>query len=179
MRRSCEAWRVAGNVETCCTPTGRRRSDHRDRCDECCKGRIKFHASASLKESDAFGNVVASLGRHRLGKESDEYPGAEGRAPRRTGDSQMPDLSGTATDHRRSPSQLVVWVPGNGILYPILFSVIASTASPRCRLYYFPYEFISGSTNCFTENRGSNIPVTGNNIPFESFGCYWDVSDHH
>jgi hypothetical protein len=58
-------------------------------------------------------------------------------------------------------------VPGNGHPYPISFSVIASTASPRCRSYYFPYEFISGSTNCFTENRGSNIPVTGNNIPFE------------
>ena len=58
-------------------------------------------------------------------------------------------------------------VPRDGHPYPISFSVIASTASPRCRSYYFPYEFISGSTNCFTENRGSNIPVTGNNIPFE------------
>ena len=86
---------------------GRRRSDHRDRCDECCKGRIKFHASASLKESDAFGNVVASLGRHRLGIEPDEHPGAKGRAPRRTWDSQLPDLSRAAFDP--GPSLRNLW----------------------------------------------------------------------
>ena len=59
---------------------GRKRSGHRDRCNECCKGRLKFHASVSLKGSHTLENTVAAIGRHRLGAESDEYPGAKGRA---------------------------------------------------------------------------------------------------
>jgi len=42
--------------------------------------------------SDTFGNAIASLGRHRLGAEPDEYPGAEGRTPRRPRDSQLSEL---------------------------------------------------------------------------------------
>jgi len=43
--------------------------------------------------ANAFGNAVAKVGRHRLGNEPDEYPGTEGRASRRSRDSQLPDLS--------------------------------------------------------------------------------------
>ena len=48
---------------------GRSRSDHRDRCNECCKGRCKFHASSSLNGSHTLGNAVATLGGHRLGND--------------------------------------------------------------------------------------------------------------
>ena len=64
---------------------GRRRTDHRDRCDECCKGRLKFDASASLKGSHTFENAVAALAGHRLGNDPNEHPQAEGRASRRPG----------------------------------------------------------------------------------------------
>ena len=81
---------------------GRRRSDHRDRCDECCKGRCKFHASFALNGSNNLGNAVATQGGHRLGIESDQHPRAEGRASRRSGHSHLPDLPGVASDPRRS-----------------------------------------------------------------------------
>ena len=86
---------------------GRKRSDHRDRCNECCKGRLKFHASVSLKGSHTLENTVAAIGRHRLGAESDEYPGAKGRAPRRPRASQLPDLSRAAFDP--GPSLRNLW----------------------------------------------------------------------
>ena len=46
------------------------------------------------------------MGRHRLGAEPDEYPGAKGLAPRRSRDSQLPNLSGAASDPRRSVRDL-------------------------------------------------------------------------
>jgi hypothetical protein len=55
---------------------GRKRSDHRDRCNECCKGRLMFHVSVSLKGSHTLENTVAAIGRHRLGAESDAYSSA-------------------------------------------------------------------------------------------------------
>jgi hypothetical protein len=52
--------------------------------------------------SNSFRNTLATMGRHRLGNESDEHSGAKGRASRRPGHSQLPDLPRAATDPRRS-----------------------------------------------------------------------------
>ena len=50
-------------------------------------GILSWKILGSPMAQDTLGNVVASLGRHRLGNEPDEHPGAEGRAPRRPRDS--------------------------------------------------------------------------------------------
>ena len=53
-----------------------------------------------LWASNALGNNLATLGRHRLGNEPDEHLGAKGRAPRRPWHSELSDFSGAATDPR-------------------------------------------------------------------------------
>ena len=65
-----------------------------------------FRPDSLRRASNSFRNAIATLGGHRLGIESDEHPRAEGRASRRPGHSQLPDLSRTETYPRRSVRNL-------------------------------------------------------------------------
>ena len=56
--------------------------------------------NATVRVEKAF--PVATFGRHRLGNEPNEYSRAEGRAPRRSWHSQLPDLPRATFDPRRS-----------------------------------------------------------------------------